>query len=154
LRETIVATGEAIATIDLRPDHGIADLAARLGRLRGGQSMSSHLRKALNLDPTAIGLLREGAGMALPTRPDDLATLIKAVPLRLTGMAPIARAISTAGGIALDELDDRFMLRRLPGIFAAGEMLDWDAPTGGYLLQASFATAVAAAEGIDRYLGS
>lgn len=152
LREAIVATGEAVLTVDLRPDHGAADLAARLGRLRGGQSMSSHLRKALNLDPTAIGLMREAAGTSLPADAAALAALIKAVPLRLTGMAPIERAISTAGGIALDEIDDRFMLKRLPGIFAAGEMLDWEAPTGGYLLQACFATAVAAADGIDRYL--
>ncbi len=152
LREAIVAHGEAVAHVDLRPDHGVADLATRLGRLRGGQSMSSHLRKALNLDATAIGLMREGAGLTLPTGAGELAALVKAVPLRLTGMAPIGRAISTAGGIALDEVDDRFMLKRLPGIFAAGEMLDWEAPTGGYLLQASFATAVAAAAGIDRYL--
>ena len=77
----------------------------------------------------------------------DLARLIKAVPVRLTAAAPIARSISTAGGIAFDALDDRFMLRALPGVFAAGEMLDWEAPTGGYLLQASFATGLAAAQG-------
>ena len=78
--------------------------------------------------------------------------LIKAVPVRLTGTAPIARAISTAGGIALGEFDDDFMLRRLPGVFVAGEMLDWEAPTGGYLLQASFATGAAAGRGALRWL--
>jgi uncharacterized flavoprotein (TIGR03862 family) len=152
LRDAIVASGEAIVHVDLRPDHDAADLAARLGRLRGGQSMSSHLRKALNLDPTAIGFMREGLGATLPVAARDLAALVKAVPLRLTGIAPIGRAISTAGGIAFDEVDDHFMLTRLPGVFVAGEMLDWEAPTGGYLLQACFATAVAAAAGVDHYL--
>ena len=86
--------------------------------------------------------------------PTALAALIKKVPVRLTGTGPIARAISTAGGIALDEIDEHFMLRRLPGVFVAGEMLDWEAPTGGYLLQASFSTAVAAGRGALRWLGS
>jgi predicted flavoprotein YhiN len=84
--------------------------------------------------------------------PSALAALIKAVPVP-DGTSPIARAISTAGGVALDELDDAFMLRRLPGVFACGEMLDWEAPTGGYLLQASFATAVAAAHGALQWRG-
>jgi predicted flavoprotein YhiN len=85
--------------------------------------------------------------------PAALAALIKAVPVRLTGTAPIARAISTAGGIPFDEVDERFMLRWLPGVFAAGEMLDWEAPTGGYLLQATFSTAVAAGRGALQSLG-
>jgi len=84
--------------------------------------------------------------------PDALAALIKAAPLRLDAPMPIARAISTAGGIVSDEVDAGFMLKRLPGVFAAGEMLDWEAPTGGYLLQASFATGTAAAAGIDAWL--
>jgi predicted flavoprotein YhiN len=79
--------------------------------------------------------------------PPDIARLVKAVPVRLTGVAAIARAISTAGGVSFEEVDGNFMLRKLPGVFVAGEMLDWDAPTGGYLLQAAFATGVAAAEG-------
>jgi hypothetical protein len=86
--------------------------------------------------------------------PKELAEFINAVPIRLTGTAPIARAISTAGGIALDELDRNFMLRRLSGVFAAGEMLDWEAPTGGYLLQASFATGAAAGRGVRQWLES
>jgi predicted flavoprotein YhiN len=86
--------------------------------------------------------------------PVDLACLINAVPIRLNGVAPIGRAISTAGGIRFDELDDDFMLRRLPGVFAAGEMLDWEAPTGGYLLQASFATGAAAGRGVLKWLQS
>ena len=84
--------------------------------------------------------------------PAALAELINAVPIKLNGVAPIARAISTAGGIAFDELDANFMIRRLPGVFAAGEMLDWEAPTGGYLLQASFATGVAAGQGALAWL--
>ena len=84
--------------------------------------------------------------------PADLAELINAVPVQLTGVAPIARAISTAGGISFDELDADFMIRRLPGVFAAGEMLDWEAPTGGYLLQASFATGAAAGRGVLKWL--
>src|SRR6202021_672573 len=103
------------------------------------------------LAPAAIGLLNEGAA-ATSVRLQDmpaaaLADLIKSVPVRLTGVAPIARAISTAGGISFDEIDRHFMLRRKPGVFVAGEMLDWEAPTGGYLLQAAFATGVAAGRG-------
>src|SRR5206468_83225 len=86
--------------------------------------------------------------------PDDLAELINAVPIELTGLAPIARAISTAGGISFDELNGDFMLRRLPGMFAAGEMLDWEAPTGGYLLQASLATGMAAGQGALKWQNS
>jgi uncharacterized flavoprotein (TIGR03862 family) len=151
LRETIAASGEAILHIDLLPDVTHAQLEQRLAAPRGKQSLSTFLRKAASLSPAAIGLLHE-ATIATSERvsamtPAMLAALIKAVPVRLTGTAPIARAISTAGGISLEEVDDHFMLRRLPGVFAAGEMLDWEAPTGGYLLQASFATAVAAGRG-------
>ena len=85
--------------------------------------------------------------------PAALADLVKAVPVRLTGTAPISRDISTAGGIAFDEVDERFLVRRRPGVFAAGEMLDWEAPTGGYLLQASFATGAAAGRGVVKRLG-
>jgi predicted flavoprotein YhiN len=110
----------------------------------------------VNLSPVAIGLLQEAArasGASLASMsPADLAKLINAVPIELTGVAPIARAISTAGGIAFSELDSDFMLRRLPGVFAAGEMLDWEAPTGGYLLQASFATGAAAGRGVLKWL--
>jgi predicted flavoprotein YhiN len=88
----------------------------------------------------------------MPATPEALAALIKAIPLRVTAPSPIERAISTACGIAFDELDPHFMLKRLPGVFAAGEMLDWEAPTGGYLLQASFATGAAAARGALRWM--
>jgi len=86
--------------------------------------------------------------------PADLARLVNAVPVKLTGVASIARAISSAGGIPFDELDADYMIRKLPSVFAAGEMLDWEAPTGGYLLQASFATGAAAGRGVLRWLAS
>jgi uncharacterized flavoprotein (TIGR03862 family) len=144
LREAIIAAGEATLQVALRPDIDAADLVARLAAPRGKQSLSTFLRKALHLSPAAIGLLREAAvasGASLTSlSATSLAGLINAVPVKLNGIAPIARAISSAGGISLDELDADFMIRRLPGVFAAGEMLDWEAPTGGYLLQASFAT--------------
>jgi hypothetical protein len=157
LREAIAASGEAILHVDLLPDITTAALEQRLAAPRGKQSLSTFLRKAASLSPEAIGLLHEATITAAQRisamTPSALTALIKAVPVRLNGTAPIARAISTAGGIALDEVDDHFMLRRLPGVFACGEMLDWEAPTGGYLLQASFATAVAAARGALQWLG-
>ncbi len=156
LREAIPKSGEAVLRVALRPDLGMDELAARSSAPRGKQSLSNFLRKALNLSPVAIGLLQEAAissGQSLSSLPpQSLADLINAVPVRLTGVAPIARAISTAGGISFDELDADFMLRTLPGVFAAGEMLDWEAPTGGYLLQASFATGAAAGKGALKWL--
>ncbi len=156
LRDAILADGEARLSIALRPDLSIADLAARLAKPRGKQSLSTYLRKAAGLSPAGIGLLQEaahGSGVALATLPaDQLAALINAVPVRLVATAPIAKAISTAGGIALGEIDPDYMLRKLPGVFAAGEMLDWEAPTGGYLLTACFATGVMAGRGALRWL--
>ena len=157
LREEIDKSGEATLHVALRPDLDAKDLIARLSAPRGKQSLANFLRKAAQLSPVAIGLLQEAAiasGRQLASlSPPDLAHLINAVPIRLTGVAPIDRAISTAGGIAFDELNADFMLRRLPGVFAAGEMLDWEAPTGGYLLQACFATGAAAGRGVLKWLG-
>ncbi|MFT3937831.1 NAD(P)/FAD-dependent oxidoreductase [Rhodopseudomonas sp.] len=156
LRDAILAEGEAKLSIALRPDLTTADLAARLAKPKGKQSQSTYLRKAAGLSPAGIGLLQEaahGSGVALATLPADrLAALINTVPVRLVGTAPIAKAISTAGGIALGEIDADYMLRKLPGVFAAGEMLDWEAPTGGYLLTACFATGVMAGRGALRWL--
>jgi uncharacterized flavoprotein (TIGR03862 family) len=158
LREAILRTGQAVLHVALRPDLESKDLIARLTVPKGKQSSSNFLRKAAHLSPVAIGLLQEAAkatGVSLASlSPADLAGLIDAVPVRLTGTAPISRAISTAGGIAFDELDADFMIRRLPGVFAAGEMLDWEAPTGGYLLQASFATGAAAGRGVLKWFES
>jgi predicted flavoprotein YhiN len=150
LREAIAANGSARLLLDLRPGLAEGALARRLAAPRGRQSFASHLRKAAGLSPAAAGLLRENivpaALAALP--PEGLAARIKAFPLDLSAPFPLERAISSAGGIRLEELDETFMLKKLPGVFAAGEMLDWEAPTGGYLLQASFATGAAAARGI------
>jgi len=156
LREAIISSGPATLHIALRPDLEMEDLVARLSAPKGKQSLSNFLRKAVHLSPVAIGLLQEAArasGVSLSSLlPADLARSINAVPIELTGVAPIARAISTAGGISFEELDADFMLRRLPGVFAAGEMLDWEASTGGYLLQASFATGAAAGRGALSWL--
>jgi uncharacterized flavoprotein (TIGR03862 family) len=156
LREGIAGSGHAILTVALRPELKMDELVARLPAPKGKQTFSNFLRKATHLSPIAIGLLQEAAmasGAALSSLSTaSLAGLINAVPVRLIGTAPIARAISTAGGIAFDELDADFMIRRLPGVFASGEMLDWEAPTGGYLLQASFATGAAAGRGVLKWL--
>ena len=153
LRDAIETSGEATLHIALRPDIWAKELERRLTAPRGKQSISTFLRKALSLSPAEIGLLQEVTSGKLATLPPaELARLVNAVPIRLTGIAPIARAISTAGGIAFGEIDGQFMLRRLPGVFAAGEMLDWEAPTGGYLLQACFATGAAAGRGALAWL--
>jgi uncharacterized flavoprotein (TIGR03862 family) len=152
LREAVLGIGQATLIVALRPDLATAALTTRLSGNRGKQSLANFLRKAAQLSPVGIGLMQEAAiasGRPLTAfSPAELAQLINAIPVQLTGIAPIDRAISTAGGISFDELDDRFMLRKLPGTFAAGEMLDWEAPTGGYLLQASFATGAAAGRGV------
>ena len=137
--------------LDLKPDEPHDIIANRLRRPRGKDSVANWLRKCLKLSPAAIGLLRE-ASRDLPNSPDDLARLIKALPLTVIGTSGLDRAISTAGGVAFDDLDDNLMLRARPGTFVAGEMLDWDAPTGGYLLQATLATGTAAAHGVIAWL--
>jgi uncharacterized flavoprotein (TIGR03862 family) len=156
IRDALQNNARAEMTVDLRPDLSVEDIATKLAKPRGKQSLATHLRKAMNLDPVAIGLLQEEAhasGKPLgASSPDALARIIKALPFTVTGMAPIERAISTAGGVIFDDLDDAFMLRARPGTFVAGEMLDWEAPTGGYLLQACFATGHAAAQGVLAYL--
>jgi uncharacterized flavoprotein (TIGR03862 family) len=148
LRDALAA-GPVVLTLDLRPDLPPAELAERLDRPRGSASLANFLRKAVGLDPVGIGLVQEArhAGAA-----DGLLAAIKSLPLRLTGTQPLARAISTAGGVRWEELDDRLMLRRRPGVFLAGEMLDWEAPTGGYLLHACFATGAAAGHGALAWL--
>lgn len=152
LREAVLRDGFAQIAIDLRPDMATDRLTERLGNRRKGETLSNHLRKAAGLSPVAIALLRESG--ALPEDAARLAALIKAAPLRLTGMAPIERAISTAGGVMASAVDAGFMLKALPGVFVAGEMLDWEAPTGGYLLTACFASGMRAGEGALRWLAS
>ena len=156
LRDAVVAQGTATLHVALRPDLTAAELVAKLSAPRGKQSLSTFLRKAVHLPPVGIALLQEAAIVSGTTLSSlaiaRLAALINAVPIVLCGVAPIARAISTAGGIAFDELDADYMITSLPGVFAAGEMLDWEAPTGGYLLQASFATGAAAGRGVVKLL--
>ncbi len=156
LRDAIAADGHAGVQIGLRPDLDRGEIERRLLARAAKASLANHLRKALKLSPVAIGLLQEAAHAAgeplgaLP--PVRFAALIGAVPVRLTGTAPLAEAISTAGGIMEGESDGRAMLRRRPGTFVAGEMLDWEAPTGGYLLQACFSTGAAAGAGALAWL--
>jgi uncharacterized flavoprotein (TIGR03862 family) len=156
LRDAILAAGAAPLQVALRPDIRAPELTTRLSAPRGKQTFSNWLRKTAHLSPVAAGLLQEAAiasGITLQALPPEkLAGLINAVPISLDGVAPVARAISSAGGIAFDELDAGFMIRRLPGVFAAGEMLDWEAPTGGYLLQACFATGAAAGRAALKWL--
>jgi uncharacterized flavoprotein (TIGR03862 family) len=139
--------------IDLKPDEALAEIVRKLETPRDKQSASTFLRKRLALAPAAIGLLHEAAGGRLPSEAAALGALIKAVPVPISAVAGLERAISTAGGVSFTALEDGLMIRSLPGVFAAGEMLDWDAPTGGYLLQGCFAAGVAAAHGVLDYLG-
>ena len=126
--------------VDLKPDWPVEKVAAAIGRPRGKNSLSNHLRKVLRLDPHHVALLSE-FGRPFP---DDLAPIIKRLPIRLMGPHPMDQAISTAGGVRLDAMDG-FALRDRPDVFCAGEMLDWEAPTGGYLITACLATGRAAA---------
>lgn len=150
LRDAIEADGAAVLTVDLKPDLSLGRLTERLQRPRGKASLSNHLRKAAGLDPLAIALMREAGDP--PAQGAALAERVKATPLRLLAMQGLDRAISSAGGVRLDQLDENLMLRRRPGVFVAGEMLDWEAPTGGYLLQASFASGAVAAAGVLSWL--
>jgi uncharacterized flavoprotein (TIGR03862 family) len=154
LRAALARSGEARLVLDLRPDLTAEALARALGAARGAQSLANFLRKAAGLPPVAIALLREAHGRDLPQAPRALATAIKSLGLRVRALAGLERAISSAGGIAWDELDDGLMLRRRPGTFACGEMVAWDAPTGGYLLQACLATAWRAARGARAFLAT
>ncbi|MDX2309667.1 MAG: TIGR03862 family flavoprotein [Hyphomicrobium sp.] len=154
------AIGAAIANgatariaLDLSPDVSTDVLAARLASAGRKQSLANILRKAAKLSPAAASIAREGADGPLPHDPAALASRLKAVILPVEGVSGLDRAISSAGGVAMSAVDPHFMLLNRPGTFVAGEMLDWDAPTGGYLLQASIATGKAAARGVLHRLG-
>ena len=150
LRDAIEREGKAELTLDLRPDISRPALTQKLLKPRGKDSLSNWLRKTAHLDPIAIVLLHEGG--PLPTEPGPLAARIKGVSLALTGVQGLSRAISSAGGVVLNAVDEHLMLKARPGVFVAGEILDWEAPTGGYLLQASFASGVVAAKGAANWL--
>jgi len=152
LRDAIARSGPQILEIDLRPDLTEASLTARLSRPRGKQSAATFLAKTVRLKPAETALLREAGRGHLPLEASVLARLIKSVPITLVGPFAIERAISSAGGVVATEISDTFMLRRMPGTFVAGEMMDWEAPTGGYLLQACLATGWAAGHGAACWL--
>lgn len=152
LRDSILRDGFAHLEIDLLPDFSFEKIVAQLQRPRGKNSMSNFLRKQLNLPAVKIALLRELTPASVWQNPLDLANAIKSLRLRLDTYRPIDEAISTAGGIDQQELTPSLMLKKMPGIFCAGEMLNWEAPTGGYLLTACFATGRAAGFGMVDYL--
>ncbi|MFA5082708.1 MAG: TIGR03862 family flavoprotein [Hydrogenophilaceae bacterium] len=140
LRDAIGRDGSAVFELDLLPDWSAERVAAEVARPRGSRSLSSHLQSRLGLKGVKAGLLRECLDKAAFADPARLAAAIKALPIRLLAARPIDEAISTAGGVAFEALDEHLMLRGMPGVFCAGEMLDWEAPTGGYLLTACFAS--------------
>lgn len=152
IRTAIEEQGTATVALDLKPDMSLAQLQNRLARSSPSDSLANRLRKALTLGPPVPALLREFAGGADLARPDVAAGLLKALPVTFTGVRSLDRAISSAGGVRLAEVDERLMLTRLPGVFCCGEMLDWEAPTGGYLLQGCFASGVVAGEGVTAWL--
>ncbi len=151
IRHTLHHHMTAKITLDLKPDIAVEKLITLLSAARGRDSFSNFLRKHTGLPPVAISLLQENSAVR-DMQPSALAAAIKKYPLTLTAPFGLGRAISSAGGVAWASINTDYMLKSCPGIFVAGEMIDWDAPTGGYLLQASFATAKAAANGIIRYL--
>ncbi|WP_046117562.1 TIGR03862 family flavoprotein [Ensifer aridi] len=154
LRDRLQRDGKAALTLDLAPGRTAERLARDLARQDRKASFSNRLRKGAGLDPIKAALLREIRPDAAKTDPERLAGHIKALPLPVLRPRPIAEAISSAGGVRLSEIDEGYMLEQLPGLFVAGEMLDWEAPTGGYLLTACLATGRAAARGIEAWLAA
>lgn len=152
LRDRLVRQGHVTLLVDLAPGRSLERLNKDLARQYGKISLSNRLRKGAGLEGVKAALLRELGAQAILNDPAQLAGLIKALPIPVTRPCPIAEAISSAGGIRFDALDERYMLKTLPGVFTAGEMLDWEAPTGGYLLTACFATGRAAAAGISEWM--
>lgn len=154
IRDAIARDGQATVWLDLLPDRSPERLLAELQRGRGAASLANHLRKQCGLDGAKAGLLRELLDKDSFTDMATLAKAIKALPLTLYAARPLDEAISTAGGVRFEALDECGMLRAVPGTFCAGEMLDWEAPTGGYLLTACFASGKAAADGALRWLAT
>jgi uncharacterized flavoprotein (TIGR03862 family) len=152
LRDEILAKGIATLRLDLAPDRDVPRLTHDLSRPRGKRTMATHLQRQAHIEGVKAGLLREVVSKEDFVDPARLAASIKALPLRLVAPRPLEEAISTAGGVPFNALDKRLMIRTLPGLFCAGEMLDWEAPTGGYLLTACFATGQAAGSGAVAWL--
>ena len=153
-RDTIAVRGQALLRIDLLPGRSIEFVRDEVARPRGSRSLATHLKSRLGLEGVKAALLHELLAREAIADPARLAVAIKALPLMLIAPRPLDEAISSAGGVRFEALDDRLMLRALPGVFCAGEMLDWEAPTGGYLLTACFASGAAAARGALRRLAA
>jgi uncharacterized flavoprotein (TIGR03862 family) len=152
LRDAIVRDGRAELYLDLAPDTTSERLEEQLGKLRKGRSLTEHLRRSVGIDGVKLGLIYERVAKSDLADTAKLAVAIKALPLTLVRPRPLAEAISTAGGVHFDALDTQLMLKSLPGIFCAGEMIDWEAPTGGYLLTACFASGRVAGQGAADWL--
>jgi uncharacterized flavoprotein (TIGR03862 family) len=152
LRERLEADGHVDIMLDLLPAHSAAQVRAEVSHPRGARSLSSHLAGRLGISGAKAGLLREALDKTSMTNPELIAATLKALPLRLKATRPVAEAISTAGGVQLDALDEDLMIKTRPGVFCAGEMLDWEAPTGGYLLTAAMASGRVAGSGMLQWL--
>jgi uncharacterized flavoprotein (TIGR03862 family) len=152
LREEITAKGSAMISLDLAPQKNLPRLISELDHPRGSRSMSSHLQSRANIKGVKTGLLRELLPAEIFTSPAQLGAAIKSLPLRLIATRPLNESISSAGGVTFEAMDEHLMLRTLPGVFCAGEMLDWEAPTGGYLLTACFASGYCAGQGVLAWL--
>ncbi len=152
LRDALEQSGQAQLVLDLVPERDLERLARDLARPRGARSLAEHLRRRAGLEGVKAGLLRELASPEELTDPARLAARIKSLSLRPVATRPLDEALSTAGGVLLEDLDERLMLRAFPGVFCAGEMLDWEAPTGGYLLTACLSTGRAAGLGAAGWL--
>ena len=152
LRDEIIHTGSATFHLDLLPDMSAEKVLAEVRHPRGTRSLSSHLKSRLNIDGIKAGILYEVLSKEVMANPVQLAAAIKAVPITLTAARPLDEAISTAGGVLFEAMTPELMLETLPGVFCAGEMLDWEAPTGGYLLQACFASGKRAGQGALQFV--
>ena len=150
--DSLARDGKATLWLDLVPGRDEARLAAELARPRNGRSLGEHLRRQAGVSGVKSALLHEVLDKAALQDPARLAATLKRLPLKLLRPRPIAEAISSAGGVRLEALDEHLMVRALPGVFCAGEMLDWEAPTGGYLLTACFASGLRAGQGAVQWL--
>jgi uncharacterized flavoprotein (TIGR03862 family) len=152
LRDALERDGHAALTLDLAPGRSLERLVADLSHARGRDSLANHLRRRAGIEGVKAALLREFCPVERLTVAFELAAAIKALPLPVVATRPLDEAISTAGGVAFEGLDDALMLTAMPGVFCAGEMLDWEAPTGGYLLTACLASGRAAGLGVRQWL--
>lgn len=154
LRDQIAREGRATFELDLLPDRTAEQVLAQVAHPRGSRSLSSHLKSRLGLEGIKMAIVNELLSKDAMHEPARLATALKALPITLVATRPIDEAISSAGGVRWEGLDDGLMVRSRPGLFCAGEMLDWEAPTGGYLLTACLASGAAAGEGVRRWLAT